>query len=127
MWKGKPVDEKVVLVVDDDRDVRESLSNLLAMEGYSVLEAENGQQALELLERGSHFPRVILLDLAMPVMDGHQFLELRAGDPVLRQIRVIVASGNTQSGESLGGIDNYLRKPFDVGVLIDMIDRLLAA
>jgi CheY-like chemotaxis protein len=76
MWKGKRVDENLVLVVDDDRDVRESLSNLLTAEGYSVLEVDNGQKALELLECGSHLPRVILLDLAMPVIDGRQFLEL---------------------------------------------------
>src|ERR1700677_1350551 len=93
MWKGKPVDENLVLVVDDYRDVRESLSNLLAVEGYSVLETDNGQIALELLEGGSHFPRMILLDLAMPVMDGRRFLKLRAEDTMLRRIPVVVVSG----------------------------------
>jgi CheY-like chemotaxis protein len=121
MWKGKPVDEKLVLVVDDDRDVRESLSNLLAVEGYSVLEADNGQNALELLECGSHFPRMILLDLAMPVMDGRRFLELRTAEPMLRHIPVVVISGNSQSVQSLDGIDTYFRKPMDVGRLLAII------
>jgi CheY-like chemotaxis protein len=59
MRVGKPVSEKLVFVVDDDRDVRESLSDLLAADGYSVVEAENGQTALVELEGASHFPRVI--------------------------------------------------------------------
>jgi CheY-like chemotaxis protein len=121
MWRDRPVDKKLVLVVDDDRDVRESLSNLLAVEGYSVLEAANGQKALELLDSGSHFPRVILLDLAMPVMDGHRFLELRAAEPILRPIPVVVLSGNSRSVESLNGIDTYLRKPMDVERLLAII------
>jgi CheY-like chemotaxis protein len=121
MWKGKPVDEKVVLVVDDDRDVRESLSNLLAAEGYSVLEADNGQNALELLEGGSHFPRVILLDLAMPVMDGRRFLELRAADTMLHRIPVVVVSGNSPSGEPLDGIEAFLRKPVDAARLLRIV------
>jgi len=73
MWNGKPVNEKLVLVVDDDRSVRESLSRLLAVEGYSVLEADNGQKALEALEKAAHFLSLILLDLAMPVRTDADF------------------------------------------------------
>jgi CheY-like chemotaxis protein len=123
MWKRKPVDHKLVLVVDDDRDVREPLSNLLTMQGYSVLEAENGQKALALLEGGSHFPRVILLDLAMPVTDGRGFLEVRAAEPILRHIPVIVISGNARPTESLYGIDTYLRKPMNVERLLAVVRR----
>ena len=117
MWNGKPVNEKLVLVVDDDRSARESLSTLLDVEGYSVLEAANGQNALDVLEKASHFPSLILLDLAMPLMDGHGFLKLRAKDPMLRQIPVVVVSGNPPSGEPLNGIDAYLQKPVSFGSL----------
>ena len=52
MWNGKPINQKLVLVVDDDRSMRESLAGLLDVKGYSVLEAENGQKALDVLEKG---------------------------------------------------------------------------
>jgi CheY-like chemotaxis protein len=123
MWNGKPVNEKLVLVVDDDRSVRESLSRLLDAADYSVLEAENGQKALELLEKAALFPCLILLDLAMPVMDGHGFLKLRAKDPMLRQIPVVVVSGNPPSGEPLNGIDAYLQKPVRFDRLIAIVDH----
>src|ERR1700691_3567581 len=110
MWKGKEQNGRLVLLVDDDRSVREALSDLLAVEGYSVLEAENGLTALALLKSGPHFPFVILLDLVMPVMDGDRFLELRAEDPMLSRIPVVVISGNLPSRE-LDGMDTYLRKP----------------
>jgi CheY-like chemotaxis protein len=98
MWKGKEENGRLVLLVDDDRSVRESLSDLLAVEGYSVLEAENGSTALALLKSAPHYPFVILLDLVMPVMDGDRFLELRAEDPMLSRIPVVVISGNVFLG-----------------------------
>jgi CheY-like chemotaxis protein len=122
MRNGKPVSEKLVLVVDDDSSVRESLSSLLAAEGYSVMKAENGLDALAELKGAPHFPFVILLDLAMPVMDGRRFLQLRAADPMLRRIPVVVISGNPSSGEPLDGIDTYLRKPVEVDRLMKVIN-----
>jgi CheY-like chemotaxis protein len=65
---------------------------------------------------------VILLDLVMPVMDGRQFLRLRAEDPALRQIPVVVISGSPRSGEPLDGIDSYMRKPVDVDRLLEAIN-----
>src|ERR1700730_13811531 len=81
MPNSKLTDEKLVLLVDDDPLGRESLSELLDAKGYSVLEAENGQTALEVLKKTPHFPCLIVLDLAMPVMDGREFLKLRAVRP----------------------------------------------
>lgn len=85
-------DEKSVMVVDDDRSVRESMSQLLDAKGYVVLQADNGQTALDLLKKTPHFPCLVILDLAMPIMDGRRFLELRAQDPILRDIPVVVVS-----------------------------------
>jgi CheY-like chemotaxis protein len=109
--KANLSNEKLVLVVDDDLFIRKSLSRLLNAEGYSILEAENGQNALEVLERTSHAPGMILLNLGMPVLDGFGFLKIRARDPALRRIPVVVVSGNPSLGESLNGIDAYLEKP----------------
>jgi CheY-like chemotaxis protein len=63
----------IVLVVDDDAEIRETLTQLLQQEGYTVLRAENGVQALEQLRAGH--PDVMLLDLMMPVMSGWEVLE----------------------------------------------------
>ena len=116
-------DEKLVLVVDDDSSARESMAEILDAKGYSVLQAENGQKALDVLKKTPHFPCLVLLDLAMPVMDGREFLEHRAEDPILRHIPVVVVSGNTRSDEPLEGVVVYLRKPVSVDRLIDVIDQ----
>ena len=123
MPNSKLTDEKLVLLVDDDPLGRESLSELLDAKGYSVLEAENGETALEVLKKTPYFPCLIVLDLTMPVMDGREFLKLRAVDPILRDIPVVVVSGNMPSGEPLVGIDAYLRNPVKVDRLIEVIDQ----
>jgi CheY-like chemotaxis protein len=112
--------KKVVLLVDDDISVREAISTLLGARGYSILQAENGQEALAVLKKTPREPCMILLDLAMPVMDGREFLERRASDPMLRRIPVVVVSGNPPSGEPLKGVYGYLQKPV-------RSDRLIAA
>jgi len=73
---------EAVLLVDDDRDIRETLSELLDASGYAVLQAENGQIALDVLKTTPRFPCVVVLDLSMPVLDGREFLRLRASDPI---------------------------------------------
>jgi CheY-like chemotaxis protein len=123
MENGKSINEKLVLVVDDDLLARRFLSRLLNVEGYSVLEAENGQKALEVLEQTTHAPCMILLDLAMPVLDGHGFLRIRAKDPALRQIPVAVVSGNVQRGEPLNGIDAILEKPVSRTRLMAVVEH----
>jgi CheY-like chemotaxis protein len=79
----------LILVVDDDHAIRESLSELLEDEGYHVAKATNGQEALEVLARVGP-PCVILLDLMMPVMDGYEFMGRKTADPALASIPVVV-------------------------------------
>ena len=81
--------QPLIMVVDDDHAIRESMSELLAEEGYQVAIARNGRQALDLLHRGPH-PCVILLDLMMPVMDGFEFMGRKAADPALASIPVVI-------------------------------------
>ena len=116
-------DEEAVLLVDDDPNIRETLSELLDANGYEVLEAENGQIALDVLRNAPRFPCVVLLDLSMPVLDGREFLRLRASDPVLRDIPVVVVSGSNQPPDTLEGIDEYLRKPVKFERLIEIIEH----
>src|SRR6202451_1398170 len=119
MWNGKRIVENLVLVGDDGLSIREILSALLCTKVYSVLEAANGQEALEVLEKSASFPFMILLGLAMPIMDGRSFLKIRAKNPFLRQIPVVVVSGSPASGEPIKGIAAPLRKPVN-------FDRLMA-
>ncbi len=120
---AKPVDERMVLVVDDDPGIRESMSDLLHTKGYSVLQAENGQRALDILKKTPQFPCLIVLDMAMPIMDGRVFLKRRAHEAALRDIPVVVVSGSSQTGAPLPGIGGYFRKPVNVDRLMEVIDQ----
>jgi CheY-like chemotaxis protein len=80
----------IVLVVDDDAEIRETLTQLLQQEGYTVLRAENGVQALEQLRAGH--PDVMLLDLMMPVMSGWEVLEELDETGELGNVPIIVVS-----------------------------------
>jgi CheY-like chemotaxis protein len=124
MPRRKKAAHETVLVVDDDPLIRESLSELLEHKGYSVLQAENGRRALDVLkEEPPRTPCIVVLDLAMPVLDGHQFLKYRAEDPRLRHIPVVVVSGNPRPIEPLEGIEAYLEKPLEPDVLLQIIRR----
>jgi CheY-like chemotaxis protein len=123
MENNKRRDRNLVLVVDDDVRVRESMSELLEAKGYSVLQADDGQKALDVLHNVSRLPCIVVLDLTMPIMDGQTFLMLRSFDPVLRNVPVVVISGNMQSGAALEGIEAYLRKPVKIDSLINIIGQ----
>ncbi|MBF5045258.1 response regulator [Aggregicoccus sp. 17bor-14] len=106
-----------ILVVEDEHDIREAVSDLLQMEGYAVETACNGQEALELLERPAD-PCLILLDVMMPVMDGHAFMaRLRAHERHAR-IPVVITSASPQVPE---GARAHLRKPYELHRLLDVI------
>src|SRR6185295_11285273 len=83
------VRKPLVFVVDDDDDIRETLYGLLDDEGYEVAAFPTGREAFEALTGGAR-PRVILLDLMMPVMDGAEFRRAQLADPALAEIPVIL-------------------------------------
>ena len=124
MPRRKKVSHETILVVDDDPEIRESLSELLYHRGYSVLQAENGRRALDVLKTvPPRTPCIVVLDLAMPVLDGHQFLQYRAEDPRLRHIPVVVLSGNPRPIHPLEGIEAYLQKPLEPEMLLEIIRK----
>lgn len=124
MPRRKKAAHEIVLVVDDDPQIRKSLSELLDNKGYSVIQAENGRRALDVLKKVlPRTPCIVVLDLAMPVLDGHQFLKCRAQDPALRHIPVVVVSGNPRPPQPLEGIEAYLQKPLEPEVLLEVIRR----
>jgi class 3 adenylate cyclase len=112
---GDGSDRGLVLVVDDDEANREVLARRLGRLGYAVRQAENGRVALELM--ASEPIDLVLLDLNMPEVDGHQVLEARHDDPRLRDIPTIMISASADSESVVRciqmGADDHLGKPFD--------------
>jgi two-component system chemotaxis response regulator CheY len=113
-----------VLVVEDDRDIREAISEGLTIEGYRVTTASNGKEALDLLRKSPDAwkPCFILLDLMMPVMNGWEFLLIQGSDPLLKDIPVIVCSA-VGDRTRFPGVVEFLNKPLDFDDLIKLISK----
>jgi CheY-like chemotaxis protein len=114
----------LVLVVEDDLDIREVMRMVLEASGYEVLEAGDGAEALVVAR--AHRPRLILLDLMMPGMDGFQFRESQLRDPAIAAIPVVIVSGGgalPQKAAELGAA-GYLVKPTDLQRLLAMMQDL---
>jgi CheY-like chemotaxis protein len=111
------------LIVDDDRDIRETLKELVEQEGFAAICAENGEDALIELRRGDVLPCVILLDLTMPVMDGFAFRAAQLADPALAAVPVVVmtADGNLEDKRKRIGAERALKKPMEVDELVEVI------
>jgi CheY-like chemotaxis protein len=106
-----------VLVVDDERDIREAVAEVLREEGYEVFDARDGAEALRQLR--AHHPDVVLLDLMMPGMNGWEFCAARKREPELDAIPVIVISALGR----VSGIDAqaFLQKPFELDALVSAV------
>ena len=114
------------LVVDDDEGVREVLADSLQLEGMEVVSARGGAEALSALDAGCS-PSVILLDLLMPGMSGERLLPILRRHPAAQGVPVVAMSASPDRLARIEGPDARLPKPFDLGVLLDLIDRLCAA
>jgi CheY-like chemotaxis protein len=116
----------VVLVVDDDPDILEALSEILEAEGFDIRRARNGKEALERLE--PERPHLILLDLMMPVMDGWEFSQRMREIPHAAKIPVIVLSADRNVGSKARDIGavGHLPKPFELNDLLEMVRASLA-
>ena len=111
-----------IFVVDDDTDLRETLGELLLEEGYDARLCENGRVALEQLRRGVR-PRLILLDLMMPEMNGWQFREAQLEDAQLRDIPVVVMTASRGFDGHGIAAEEILYKPIGLGELMDAVER----
>jgi CheY-like chemotaxis protein len=119
-----------VLLVDDYADARETIRELLEQQGHPVIEATNGQQALNLLVSQST-PRIglIVLDLNMPVMGGRQLLKLLSNYVLLKHIPVLVVSSDTGQLEEVDRkrIAGCLQTPYDPNQLLQLVEACMTA
>ena len=119
-----------ILVVEDDMDIREVLQGFLELQGYEVVTAANGREAVEQLRR---FPRpaLILLDMAMPVMGGHRVLTFRKETDGFQAIPVIIISAGMAAMSPRDralyaanyNVAAFLKKPADPEQLLELIER----
>lgn len=124
---GAPPDgTATILLVEDDEDIRELFGAFLELKGYSVLLARDGEEALDRLHRAGALPRVILLDLMMPRMDGFAFRAAQEHDPRLAAIPTVILSADPEVRKQTASLRaaGYIRKPIDTDLLMDLIERL---
>lgn len=114
---------KLILVVDDSTDNQDLLKMLLVAKGHNVYCVSNGKEALSLLSELSNLPDLILLDAQMPVMDGHEFRVEQCKNERLKDIAVVVMTGDTDEDleEKMIHPQKILMKPLDIATLVDSI------
>ena len=115
-----------ILVVDDEQRMRKLIKDFLKAKGYSILEAEDGEKALEIFEENKNKISLILLDVMMPKLDGWS---------VLRQIRqdskvpiIMLTARGEEQDELFGfelGVDEYISKPFSPKILVARVEAIL--
>jgi two-component system chemotaxis response regulator CheY len=115
-----------VFIIDDDAALREGLVELFHLEGRAAVTASTGSEALFLLEKGLE-PRVILLDLNMPVMNGWDFVKAMEASPSLPGVPIVVMSGIASERHApVREIDGgFFTKPVNIDRLLDVVNRYL--
>jgi CheY-like chemotaxis protein len=120
--EGQTTSHNCVLIVEDDPDIREITKLYLRMAGRKALTAENGQEAIELLEKGEK-PCLILLDLMMPVMDGWTFAEALSHNAKFNDIPIIVATAFADDADTVKNARIILKKPVSIGQLKSLVEK----
>ena len=116
-----------VLVIDDEPNIVQTLQDRLEMNEYDVITGGNGKEGLKLALE--HRPDVILLDVIMPMMDGHEMLEALRKQPGGDYPSVIMLTARSQTQDiaraNACGIDDYIVKPFDLSELLEKIEVVI--
>jgi CheY-like chemotaxis protein len=110
-----------ILVVEDEEDIRFCIKEILEDEGYSVALASNGKEALDILEKKKN-PRVIFLDLMMPIMNGTEFIRTQQAKEDFSQVPVVIMSADREIQRKTQEMaaSTYLAKPIDLDALLAM-------
>jgi DNA-binding response OmpR family regulator len=116
-----------LLLVEDDRDVREAIAEVLEQEGYAVVQARSGVEAIRWLNDAPAKPAAILLDLMMPIMDGWEFMSRWQKNQAWSSIPIVVISADSNAKERIEALQTtaaYMRKPIDIDELLALLARL---
>jgi len=117
---------KRILLVDDDLDLQDIIKNALEIEGYDVLIANNGREALDILELQQDDNKVncVILDLMMPIMDGTEMLDLMRKNPKLAKIPVIISTAKgAVDPKTVSNSQSVIKKPMKIDLLYDAIEK----
>ncbi len=117
---------ELILIVDDEPNIRETAAFILETEGYQVIKACNGEEGLDQVKQLR--PRVVLLDVMMPKMDGYTLCKKIKQDPELKDTFVIMLTAKGQKVDEqhaiLMGADAYMTKPFDAEEIMWYIQKM---
>ncbi len=119
---------KKILVIEDDKFLRELISQKLLKEGYEISEAIDGEEGLKKVKEEK--PDLVLLDLILPGIDGFEVLSEMKDDPILAQIPVIILSNlgqkeDVEKGLRLGAVDYLIKAHFTPGEIVEKINNAL--
>jgi CheY-like chemotaxis protein len=115
-----------ILIVDDEKPVRQFLVAAFQQEGHQVLEASHGRQALNILASGSAHPDIVISDLMMPLVGGAELCNILKSDPATADIPVVLMSAAHPRSSATAMADALISKPFDLDVLDSLVQRLLS-
>ncbi len=115
--------DKKVLVADDEQAITELVAFALEMEGYMVIQAPDGPEALRLVKE--EHPDLAMVDVMMPGLDGREVSRRIKGDPSTSDIPVLLFSAAPNPDLTEARADGFMPKPFDVGQLLDTVKRYI--
>jgi CheY-like chemotaxis protein len=110
-----------ILLVEDEEPIRQFIGELLEGEGYDVVMADHGAQALGLVQ--SARPTLVVTDLMMPIMSGAELCRWLKGDAATQSVPVIVMSAADRAQANGCGADAFLKKPFELDALLELVER----
>lgn len=123
----RSLEERKILVVDDEPFILKSLTFVLKKEGFQVESATNGVEAMETIQKGR--PDLVFLDIMMPKMNGLEVCQWIRQDPLLRDIYVIILTAKGQEADREKGLkigaDEYMTKPFSPSFVVKRIKEIL--
>lgn len=118
---------KTILLIEDDKDMRENTAEILELANYKVYKAENGKKGVEIARK--HMPDLVLCDIMMPELDGYGVLHMLGKDPATAELPFIFLSAKAERSDVRKGMelgaDDYLTKPFEESELLNAIEGRL--